>query len=204
MSLILLFTSEKGALISSDRRVIDFYPASKSDKLEEELYNGSIKTDYELRKRAEELGVSISIRDNKKKIASKGGVLIGQVTSFEEGDLKLRRVYSVPGYYLIINVVKGKVERTEEDGSAWIILGNKITKREAYATIKREWSGKADMKEIEGIIKEVMKNCSNKTASISKEFDMLVSASSVEKERVMELLREDTEKNHWNVEGVFV
>jgi hypothetical protein len=203
MSLILLFKSKRGAIISSDKRVIDFYPASKSDNLEEELYNGDIKTDYELKKRAEELGVNISIRDNKKKITSKGGVLIGQVTSFEQRELKLRRVYSVPGYYLIIDVVKGKVERTEEDGSAFVILGNKITKREAYATIKREWSGKADMVEIEEVIKKAMENCSNKTASVSKEYDMLVSAESVGKERVMELLREDAEKNHWTVEEVF-
>jgi len=203
MSLILLFKSKRGAIISSDKRVIDFYPASKSDNLEEELYNGDIKTDYELKKRAEELGVNISIRDNKKKITSKGGVLIGQVTSFEQRELKLRRVYSVPGYYLIIDVVKGKVERTEEDGSAFVILGNKITKREAYATIKREWSGKADMVEIEEVIKKAMENCSNKTASVSKEYDMLVSAEGVGKERVMELLREDAEKNHWTVEEVF-
>jgi hypothetical protein len=111
MSLILLFTSKRGAIISSDKRVIDFY--------------------------------------------------------------------------------------------AFVILGNKITKREAHATIKREWSGKADMMEIEEVIKKAMENCSNKTASMSKEYDMFVSAEGVEKERVMELLREDAEKNHWNVEEVF-
>ncbi|RJS84565.1 DUF2121 domain-containing protein [Methanophagales archaeon] len=69
----------------------------------------------------------------------------GQVTSFEQGELKLRRVYSVPGFYLIIDVVKGKVVMTEEDGSAFVILGNKITKREASATIKKEWNGRLNM-----------------------------------------------------------
>jgi hypothetical protein len=201
MSLIVLFTSKKGAIISGDKRVIDFYPASKCEKLEEELYNGGIITDYELKKRAGELGVNITIRDNKKKIASKEGVLTGQVTSFEQGELKLRRVYSVPGYYLIIDVVKGKVEMTtEEDGSAFVILGNKITKREAYATIKKEWNGRPDMMEIEGVIKKAMENCSNRTASVSKEYDLLVSVEAAEKGRVMELLREDAEKNRWTVE----
>jgi len=203
MSLIVLFTSKKGVIISADKRVIDFYPASKCEKLEEELYNGGIVTDYELKKRAGELGVNITIRDNKKKIASKGGVLTGQVTSFEQGELKLRRVYSVPGYYLIIDVVKGKVVMTEEDGSAFVILGNKITKREASATIKKEWNGRLNMVEIEGVIKKAMENCSIKTASMSKEYDLLVSAEGAEKGRVMELIREDAEKNRWTVVEVF-
>jgi len=143
MSLIVLFTSKKGVIISADKRVIDFYPASKCEKLEEELYNGAIKTDYELKKRAGELGVNITIRDNK------------------------------------------------------------ITKREASATIKKEWNGRLNMVEIEGVIKKAMENCSIKTASVSKEYDLLVSVEGAEKGRVMELIKEDAEKNRWTVEEVF-
>jgi hypothetical protein len=125
MSLVILFTSEKGAIISSDKRVIDFYSVSslKADKLEKELYNGSIKRDLELEKRAEELGVEIKILDNKKKIELKEGVLIGEVTSFARGEFKRRRVYAIPGYYLMIDVINEKVERKEEGGSAFVIFG---------------------------------------------------------------------------------
>lgn len=48
-----------------------------------------------------------------------------------------------------------------------------------------------------------MENCSIKTASMSKEYDLLVSAEGAEKGRVMELIREDAEKNRWTVVEVF-
>ena len=204
MSLVILFTSEKGAIISSDKRVIDFYPGprSKADKLERELYNGSIKTDSELEKRAEELGVNIQIRDNKKKIKSKEGVLIGEVTSFACGAFKRRRIYAIPGYYLMIEVINGKVERKGEGGSAFVILGNEITKKEANKTIKEEWNGKRKIKininEIEKVLKKTMENCSRKTASVSVEYDLIKSLKKIKKEDLMEIFNADAQENNWN------
>lgn len=89
MSLVIAFIGKDGAVMAGDMREITFEgDKSQREKLEKELYNGALVTDDELVKKAEELGVTITVTDFKSKISEREGVLIGEVSSFEDGVVK--------------------------------------------------------------------------------------------------------------------
>lgn len=84
MTLVIAFIGKNGAVMAGDMREITF-EGEKADreKLEKELYSGSLVTDEELAKKAEELGVKIEVTDCKEKVSERNGLLVGEVSSTE-------------------------------------------------------------------------------------------------------------------------
>jgi hypothetical protein len=71
MSLVVAFIGKNGAVMAGDMREITFDGERVyREKLEKELYNGEIVSDEELEKKAGDLGVEITVRDDKNKILS--------------------------------------------------------------------------------------------------------------------------------------
>ncbi|HMA05617.1 MAG TPA: DUF2121 domain-containing protein, partial [Methanomicrobiales archaeon] len=78
MTLVMAFVGREGAVMAADMREITFIGDRESvERLEGELYDGRIVTDGELKGRALELGVILSIRDDKVKAREREGVLVG-------------------------------------------------------------------------------------------------------------------------------
>src|SRR5512136_1058157 len=77
MTLVMAFVGREGAVMAADMREITFIGDRESvERLEGELYDGRIVTDGELKGRALELGVILSIRDDKVKAREREGVLV--------------------------------------------------------------------------------------------------------------------------------
>ncbi|MDZ4171433.1 MAG: DUF2121 domain-containing protein, partial [Methanobacteriaceae archaeon] len=80
MSLILSYIGRKGCVIAGDKRRIAYFGNKSSrEKLEEELYDGTIKNDEELQKRASDMGITLKISDDACKVRGSGEVVIGEV-----------------------------------------------------------------------------------------------------------------------------
>lgn len=174
VSLVIAFIGKEGALIAGDMREILFQgKKEKREALESELYRGDIITDDELIQRSHELGVTISIRDNKNKISSHDGILIGEVSSFEEGIMRRRRVYAARGTYAIVDV-HGEERQIKQrgEGSAFVVLGNEITKKIAHGCIKQYWEN-GTLSDALRIIIRSMEMASRNTASVSSTYSIL-------------------------------
>ncbi len=81
MSLVIAFIGIHGAVIAGDmREIITRGDGVSTETLDQELYNGLIVTDNDLIKRAEELNVSLTIRDDKRKVTHRENILVGEVS----------------------------------------------------------------------------------------------------------------------------
>lgn len=84
MTLVIAFIGEQGVVMAGDMREIAFGGNdSFIEELERELYSGSITSDRDLAERADEIGVTIRVRDDRTKVSQQGGVLIGEVSETE-------------------------------------------------------------------------------------------------------------------------
>jgi hypothetical protein len=126
MSLVIGFSGASGAVIGGDMREILFLGRDSSVAiLEQELYSGIITSDWQLKQRAVDLDVALSIRDDKVKIREEERVLVGEVTESDAGVLKRRRLYLVPGEYAIADIIGGQFRLISRAGrSSFIVLGN--------------------------------------------------------------------------------
>ena len=89
MSLVIAFIGAYGAAMGGDtREIITSGDRTPTETLEHELYTGQIVTDETLMQRAQELGVLLTIRDDKRKITQRDGVLVGEVSEAEGGVIK--------------------------------------------------------------------------------------------------------------------
>jgi hypothetical protein len=175
---VIAFIGKEGAVIAGDMREILFHgEKEKREVLESELYRGDIISDDELMQRSHQLGISISIRDNKNKIYSRDGILIGEVSSFEEGTMRRRRVYAARARYAIIDIIGGERQlRQRGEGSAFVVLGNDITKQIAHECIKKYWKN-GTLNDALRIIIRAMERASLKTASVSRTYALLQTSS---------------------------
>ena len=187
MSLVIAFIGITGAVMAGDMREITFQGDNLSEvKLENELYNGLITTDEELNERAKELNVSIIVRDDKSKIAKQGGILIGEVSSFEEGVVQKRRLYASVNSYAITEIDGAKVILIKKGtGSNFVVLGNTITKEIANKCIKANWKN-GNLHDAIKILILSMETASKVTASVSKKFLLLHTTSVVELPQVLQ------------------
>ena len=86
MSLVIAFIGAQGAVMAGDmREIITRGDRVSTETLEQELYSGQIVTDDDLKKRAEALGISLIIRDDKRKVTLRDGILVGEVSETEGG-----------------------------------------------------------------------------------------------------------------------
>jgi hypothetical protein len=195
MSLVIGFSGASGAVIGGDMREILFLGRDSSVAiLEQELYSGIITSDWQLKQRAVDLDVALSIRDDKVKIREEERVLVGEVTESDAGVLKRRRLYLVPGEYAIADIIGGQFRLISRAGrSSFIVLGNEVTKKIANDAISKTWEDGT----FEGAVKTIvtaMETAASRTASVSKEFLILQTKSRGDLSDILERDRQQTGK----------
>lgn len=175
MSLVIAFIGKNGAVMAGDMREISFQgEKSEREKLEKELYCGSLVTEDELAKKAEELKVKISVTNFKNKVSESNGILIGEVSSFEDGVLKIRRLYASAGNYAIAELRNSELTLISHGkGSNFIAFGNEFTKQIADKCFQDNWTKKSNFQDAVKIIKLCMESAARKTASVSKQFNLV-------------------------------
>jgi len=174
MSLLIAFIGKKGAVLAGDmREIITCGDRICTEVLEHELYNGLIVTDEDLHKRAGELGLSLTIRNDKRKVTRRDGIIIGEVCETEGGITRKKRLYATAGEYALAEItgtdliVSGKGK-----ASTFVVLGNPATKQIAHASIQEHWNG-GGMHDAIRVIILAMDKASKVTASVSGTYTLI-------------------------------
>jgi hypothetical protein len=190
MTLVIAFIGKNGAVMTGDLREIIFEGEKQNrEKLETELYNGTIVTDDELAKKAREFGVGITVTDCKSKISERDGILIGEVSSIEGGVTKKRRLYASAGNHAIAEIRDSEITLTSHaKGSNLIVLGNDFTKQVANKCFKDNWTKKSTFQDAIKILILCMETAARKTASVSKQFFLIQTTSNVD---VLKIVKKD-------------
>ncbi|AEF97011.1 DUF2121 family protein [Methanotorris igneus] len=175
MSLIIGYYGRNGAVLGGDKRNIMFRgDIEKRKKLEEMLYNGEIKDDEELLKKAEEFGIKLHIEDNRKKVRKIGDdVLVGEVKSIGI-DSERRRVYLTKGKCIIVDVFNDEIRnKWTKTGSGVVVFGNRYVKKIAEEEFRKAGYRLTMMslEEIRDLIENIFKKCN--TPSVSKGYDII-------------------------------
>lgn len=171
MTLVIAFIGKQGAVMAGDMREIAFGGEdSLIEELERELYDGSIASDRELAERADEIGVTIQVRDDKTKVSQRDGVLVGEVTETEGAKTSRKRVYATKGSYAIAEAADSRL-RVMQKGRAsnFVVLGNEVTKRVANQCIQGMWEG-GTIQDALRLIMLTMQIAASVTASVSRTF----------------------------------
>ena len=185
-------------MIGGDKRSIAFF--GRAEPLEEELYSGKIRTDEELRSRAEELGSNIQIADGREKVwKRRGEILVGEVTELSVQSQRRRRVYLVPGGYLLVEITGKKAEVSKKGKSTLIILGNRFTRELAYQRL-----GAAGRPPELSSMRSLFHEARKATASVSPDYTLISSEElNPNPEAVLlRALREDCEEGGWELSGL--
>jgi len=192
MSLVIALSGGKEAIIGGDKRNITFL--GSCTELEEELYQGRIKTDEDLMRRAKELGASFHVADGREKVWSKGDVLVGEVTEITPTLDKRRRIYVTPGAFLLVDVEGLEARISKKGNFACIVMGNKFTKELANEGIKN-----ARGKITKDIFRGILAEAGFRTASVSPEYTVLCTAKASHDPAtlVLKAFKEDCEKSGW-------
>lgn len=171
MTLVIAFIGEQGAVMAGDMREIAFGGDEPLiEELERELYGGSISSDSDLAERAEAIGVTIRLRDDKTKVSQRDGVLVGEVTETEGASVHCRRLYAAKGSYAIAEIVDSRLRVTQKGrASNFVVLGNDITKRVADRCIREMWEG-GTVQDALRLIMFTMQITAGVTASVSRTF----------------------------------
>jgi hypothetical protein len=190
MSLIITYIGNKGCVIAGDKRRIGFYgPKEAREKLEEELYAGTINTKEKLLKKADEHGVTIKISDDAEKIREIGDVVVGEVRSKTTTETKRKRIYATTGAYNIIELLGSDIKTSKSGGNSIIVFGNKYTQEQAEKSVKKYWKKNIDLIEIGKIFESIMDEAALKTPSVSPEYDIIIKYHTIESKEAKELLR---------------
>lgn len=187
MSLVIAFTGVQGAVMAGDmREIITSGNAAATEILENELYNGRIVTDDHLQNRAGELGVALTIRDDKRKVTQRDGILVGEVSETQGGITRKKRLYVTRGEYALAEVTGSDI-RVMRKGKAgnFIVLGNQVTKRVAQDCIQEHWKN-GSMHDAIRIIILAMQRASDITASVSGLYTLVQTPEKVSLEKVIE------------------
>jgi hypothetical protein len=187
MSLVLAFIGKNGSVVAGDKREIALRgDAPGSDRFEEELYNGTIVSDEALRRRAEDFGIEIAIRDTKEKVQEREGILIGEITDFEQGILRRRRLYVTTGRFALAEMEGRKFSLLQQgEASRFVVLGNEIAQRIAHACIRERWKG-GGLADAVILMRNIMETVSRRTASVSKEYTLIQTNSRSNIDRLIE------------------
>jgi hypothetical protein len=166
--------------------------------LEEELYSGLIKNDQDLIARAKELRASLQVSDGREKVWRQGDVLAGEVTEISAKLERRRRIYLAPGAHLIVEVAGAEAKVTGSGKIGCVVLGNRFTQKLAC-----EGVGGARGEVNEDLIKSILADASQRTASVSQEYTVLrTDAKQSDPDAALwKALQEDCEKNGWRLCG---
>jgi hypothetical protein len=174
MSLVIVFIGAHGAVMGGDtREIITSGDTMSTETLEHELYAGQIVTDDALIQRAGELGVSLTIRDDKRKVTQRDGILVGEVSETAGGITRKRRLYATAGEFALAEIAGGEIRLTGKGkASNFVVLGNQVTKQVAHSCIRENWKG-GTMHDAIKIIMLSMKKASDASASVSGLYDLI-------------------------------
>jgi hypothetical protein len=174
MSLVIAFIGAQGAVMAGDmREIITRGDRASTETLEQELYGGQIVTDDDLIKRAEALGISLVIRDDKRKVAMRDGILVGEVSETEGDTSKKRRLYATGGEYALAEITDSDLRLTGKGkASNFVVLGNLVTKKIAHACIQERWKN-GGMHDAIGILILSLERASKATASVSGVYTLI-------------------------------
>lgn len=180
MSLVIAFIGTHGAVMAGDMREITTRGGRIStETLEHELYTGIIITDEDLKKRADDLGVLLAIRDDKRKVSPRHGILVGEVSETEKGVIRKRRLYATAGEYALADITNSDIRLIGKGkASNFVVLGNQITKQIAHTCIKENWKS-GSIHDAMRIIMLCMEKASNATASVSGLYNLIQTSSKV-------------------------
>jgi len=176
MSLVIAFCGKERSFMAGDQREIFLSgDESSTGTLEEELYSGKIRDEEGLYRRGRELGVGLSIRDDKCKVQEKDGVLVGEVSEERRGDeahaeavclVRALRDHGDPW-------PRGK-EVARGTASRFIVLGNRVTQEVADRCIASYWKaaggGPADALRV---ILMTMEEAASLTPSVSRGYSFV-------------------------------
>ncbi len=180
MSLVIAFVGTKGAAMAGDMREITFQGENACiERLEDELYRGSIRTDEELQRRARDIGVGIAVRDDKVKVSQRDGALVGEVTSADGSTVHRRRLHVSTDNYAITEICGSEVRLVGSGrGSNFVVLGNEIGKKIAHACIQKHWKS-GSLEDAIRILMLAMETVSRQTASVGREYVLVQTTRTV-------------------------
>jgi hypothetical protein len=196
MSLIIAVAGSKEAIIGGDKRSITFL--GSCPELEQELCLGMLKTDEDLLNRAKVLGASLQVSDGREKVWRRGDVLVGEVTEISPALERRRRIYLVPGAYIMADVTGKEAKVIGKGKVACMVFGNRFTQDQANYGVKN-LKGKIDA----GAVKAILDDVSRTTPSISPEHCVLSTdvLQSKPEATVLDALQEDCRKCGWRLCG---
>ena len=175
MSLIIAYIGKKGCVMASDKRKIGYFGNKENlDELETELYGGTISSDEEFLKRAEELGISVKVTDDANKIRVVGNAVCGEVSSKGALETKRRRVYGTTNGYQLVKLVGSETVSRTYGEKGIIIFGNNFAKKQAETLINRYWKSSQSLKYMGEIFEKILSEISTKTPTVSDNFDVLI------------------------------
>ena len=196
MSLIIAVAGSKEAIIGGDKRSIAFL--GSCPELEQELYSGMLKTDVDLLIRAKALGSSLQVSDGREKVWQRGDVLVGEVTEISPALERRRRIYLVPGAYIMADVTGKEVKVIGKGRVACMVFGNRFTQDQANQGIKNA-KGIIDA----GVVGSILADISRITPSISPDHSILSTdvRQANPEAAVFDALQEDCQKCGWRLCG---
>jgi len=174
MSLVIAFIGAQGAVMAGDmREIITRGDKTSTETLENELYSGRIVTDEDLKKRADELKIFLAIRDDKRKVTERDGILVGEVSESEGGVIKKRRLFATAGEYALAEITNSGIRLTGSGKAGnFVVLGNTVTKQIAHTCIRDHWNNGAIHDAIRTIML-TMEKASDATASVSALYTLI-------------------------------
>ncbi|RPJ72240.1 MAG: DUF2121 domain-containing protein, partial [Alphaproteobacteria bacterium] len=99
------------------------------------------------------------------------------------------RLYASAGNYAIAELIDTEITLTSHaKGSNLIVLGNEFTKQVANKCFKDNWTKKSTFQDAVKILMLCMETAARKTASVSKQFYLIQTASNVD---VLKVVKED-------------
>jgi hypothetical protein len=187
VSLVIAFIGKQGAVMAGDtREIITIGDEISTELLEHELYSGQLINDDDVQKRAGDLGISLTINDDKRKVTQRNGMLVGEVSETKCGVTRSRRLYVTAGEYVLTEVTGSTVHVTGKGtASNFVVLGNEITQRIAHACIREQWN-QGGMQDAIRIIMLSMKRASDATASVSGLYNFINSTEKISLSEVIE------------------
>jgi hypothetical protein len=190
MSLIICYIGNHGTVIIGDKRRIGFFGDEKKRiQLEEELYSGSIKKYGEMLRMAAELDITLKIIDDAEKVREIGEVVVGEVRFKTTFETKRKRIYATTGSYSIVELLGSTIKTMKTGETSIIVFGNKITKEITNEALKKYLTNKISLKAIAEIFKSIIKEVSNKTPTVSNEYDLIIKYPSLNINQSRELIR---------------
>ena len=192
MSLVMAFIGQQGAVMGGDtREIITNGDIARTETLEYELYQGRIITDDDLRQRAEDLGISLIIRDDKRKVVLRDGILVGEVSETAGGITRKRRLYATAGEYALAEISGDTIRLTGQGkGSNFIVLGSPVARQIAHSCI-REKGKICTLHDAIKIIILSMERSSEASATVSGIYELIQTPEKVSLSGIIERDRKE-------------